>query len=107
MFDAVIALVGCDKTRPGAALALIRLNVPGFLLYGGSIAPGRFKGRDVTVVDVYEAIGANAAGRVRGGEPRGLENSARSRGGAGGGPFTTNHTSSAVGVIWLSPLRTA
>ena len=62
MFDAVVALVGCDKTIPGAAMALIRLNVPGFALYGGSIAPGHFKGRDVTVLDVYEAIGANAAG---------------------------------------------
>src|SRR5580700_3434084 len=55
MFDAVIALVGCDKTIPGAALALIRLNVPGLILYGGSIAPGRFRGKDVTVGDVYEA----------------------------------------------------
>src|SRR6266446_7051918 len=64
MFDAVVALVGCDKTIPGAAMALVRLNVPGFLLYGGSIAPGRFRGKDVSVGDVYEAIGANAAGRM-------------------------------------------
>ena len=62
MFDAMVALVGCDKTIPGGAMALIRLNVPSVLLYGGSIAPGRFQGRDVTVGDVYEAVGANAAG---------------------------------------------
>src|SRR5258707_2419573 len=64
MFDAIVAMVGCDKTIPAAAMALIRLNVPGILLYGGSIAPGHFKGRDVTVGDVYEAIGANTAGRL-------------------------------------------
>src|SRR5690242_21192916 len=62
MFDAVVALVGCDKTIPGAAMALIRLNVPSVILYGGSIAAGRFQGRDVTIGDVYEAVGANAVG---------------------------------------------
>ena len=62
MFDAMVALVGCDKTIPGGAMALIRLNVPSVLLYGGSIAAGRFQGRDVTVGDVFEAVGANAAG---------------------------------------------
>ena len=64
MFDAVIALVGCDKTAPGAAMALARLNVPGMLLYGGSIAPGRYKGRDITIQDVFEGVGAHAAGRI-------------------------------------------
>src|SRR5207247_9909981 len=63
MFDGVIALVGCDKTMPGAAMALIRLNVPGLILYGGSIAPGHVKGKDVTVGELYEAIGAHAARR--------------------------------------------
>src|SRR2546426_7739694 len=62
MFDGMVALVGCDKTIPGAAMALLRLNVPGIVLYGGSIAAGNFKGRDVTIQDVYEAIGAHAAG---------------------------------------------
>src|SRR6266700_4393495 len=76
MFDAMIALVGCDKTMPGASLALIRLNVPGLILYGGSIAPGRFRGKDVTVGDVYEAIGANAAGRMSDADLRELENAA-------------------------------
>src|SRR5206468_2408021 len=61
MFDAMICLVGCDKTIPGAAMALARLNVPGIVLYGGSIAPGQFKGKDVTILDVFEAVGANAA----------------------------------------------
>ena len=60
MFDALVVLVGCDKTIPGAAMALARLNIPGVLLYGGSIAPGRFEGRDVTIQDVFEAVGAHA-----------------------------------------------
>src|SRR2546425_12960054 len=64
MFDGIVALVGCDKTIPGAAMALVRLNVPGIVLYGGSIAPGRFRGKDVSVGDVYEAIGAHAAGKL-------------------------------------------
>ena len=61
MFDAVVALAACDKTIPGCAMGLIRLDVPGFVLYGGSIAPGRFEGRDVTIQDVFEAVGAHAA----------------------------------------------
>src|SRR5213593_3619838 len=64
MFDAVVSLVGCDKTMPGAAMALVRLGIPGFVVYGGSIAPGRFKDRNVTIQDVFEAVGANASGRM-------------------------------------------
>ena len=64
MFDGIVALVACDKTIPGAAMALLRLNVPGVVLYGGSIMPGHYKGRDLTVQDVFEAVGANAAGRM-------------------------------------------
>src|SRR2546428_14060547 len=86
MFDAVVALVGCDKTIPGAAMALIRLNVPGLLLYGGSIAPGHFKGRDVTIGDVYEAIGAHAAGLMSDDDLKKLENTALPAAGACGGP---------------------
>src|SRR5881394_4103139 len=59
MFDAMVVLVGCDKTIPGGAMALLRLDVPSLLLYGGSIAPGRFEGRDVTIQDVFEAVGAH------------------------------------------------
>src|SRR5204863_3069293 len=63
-FDAVVVLVGCDKTIPGGVMALARLNVPGVILYGGSIAPGQFQGHSVTVQDVFEAVGAHAAGRM-------------------------------------------
>src|SRR5881398_393087 len=107
MFDAVIALVGCDKTMPGAAMALIRLNVPGFALYGGSIAPGHFKGRDVTVLDVYEAIGANAAGKMSDADLRELENVACPGAGACGGQFTANTMAMALEFIGLSPMGTA
>src|SRR6202011_193896 len=64
MFDGIVALVACDKTIPGAAMALLRLNIPGLVLYGGSILPGRYQGRDLSVQDVFEAIGANAAGKI-------------------------------------------
>src|SRR3982750_2125691 len=64
MFDGIVALVACDKTIPGAAMALLRLNVPGVILYGGTMLPGNYKGRDITIQDVFEAVGANAAGRV-------------------------------------------
>src|SRR5713226_1026906 len=107
MFDAIIALVGCDKTIPGAALALIRLNVPGFALYGGSIAPGRFRGKDVTVGDVYEAIGAHAAGKISDTDLRELENVACPGAGACGGQFTANTMAMALEFIGLSPMGTA
>src|SRR5437899_10203818 len=74
MFDAIVALVGCDKTIPGAALGLIRLNVPALVLYGGSIAPGKYHGRDVTIQDVFEAVGAVAAGRITEAELLEIEN---------------------------------
>ncbi len=107
MFDAVIALVGCDKTMPGAAMALIRLNVPGLILYGGSIAPGHFKGKDVTVGDVYEAIGANAAGKMSDADLRELENVACPGAGACGGQFTANTMAMVLEFIGLSPMGTA
>src|SRR5438874_71141 len=107
MFDAVIALVGCDKTMPGAAMALIRLNVPGIILYGGSIAPGHFRGKDVTVGDVYEAIGANAAGKMSDADLRELENVACPGAGACGGQFTANTMAMVLEFIGLSPVGTA
>src|ERR1700721_1281982 len=64
MFDGIVALVACDKTIPGAAMALLRLNTPGLILYGGSILPGRHNGRDLTIQDVYEAEGANPRGKM-------------------------------------------
>src|SRR6059058_4789200 len=103
MFDAVIALVGCDKTMPGAAMALIRLNVPGLILYGGSIAPGHYRGKDVTLGDVYEAIGANAAGKMSDSDLRELENVACPGAGACGGQFTANTMAMALEFIGLSP----
>src|SRR5437764_9036466 len=107
LFDAMIALVGCDKTMPGASMALIRLNVPALVLYGGSIAPGRFHGQDVTVGDVYEAIGAHAAGRLSDADLRELENVACPGAGACGGQFTANTMAMALELLGLSPLGTA
>jgi len=104
MFDAIVALVGCDKTIPGAAMALLRLNVPGIVLYGGSIAAGHFQGKDVTIGDVYEAIGANAAGLMSDSDLKQLENSACPGAGACGGQFTANTMSTVMEFIGLSPM---
>ncbi len=103
-FDALACLVACDKTTPAAAMALARLDRPGLILYGGSIAPGRFQGRDVSVGDVYEAIGAEAAGRMTRDELREIENFACPGAGACGGQFTANTMSMAMEVIGLSPV---
>ncbi|MGZ3680436.1 MAG: dihydroxy-acid dehydratase domain-containing protein, partial [Ktedonobacterales bacterium] len=107
MFDAVVALVGCDKTIPAAAMALIRLNVPGFVLYGGSIAPGHFRGKDVTILDVFEAVGANAAGKMSDADLRALENVACPGAGACGGQYTANTMAMALELLGLSPMGTA
>src|SRR5438132_6675793 len=74
LFDAVVCVVGCDKTIPAAAMALARLNLPGLVLYGGTIAPGVYRGKDVTIQDVFEAVGANAAGKITDQELHELEN---------------------------------
>src|SRR5438094_9956100 len=107
MFDAMVCLVGCDKTIPGAAMALARLNVPGILLYGGSIAPGKFHGRDVTIVDLFEAVGANAAGKMSDADLKELENHACPGAGACGGQYTANTMAMAMEFIGLSPMGTA
>jgi dihydroxy-acid dehydratase len=104
MFDAMVALVGCDKTIPGGAMALIRLNVPAIVLYGGSIAPGRFQGRDVAIGDVYEAIGAHAAGKMTDAELKDLEDHACPGAGACGGQYTANTMSTVMEFIGLSPM---
>jgi dihydroxy-acid dehydratase len=104
MFDAMVALVGCDKTIPGGAMALIRLNVPSVLLYGGSIGAGRFQGRDVTIVDVYEGVGANAAGLMTDADLKQLEDVACPAAGACGGQYTANTMSTVMEFIGLSPL---
>ncbi len=106
-FDAVVCLVGCDKTIPGAAMGLMRLDVPGLLLYGGSIAPGRFRGRDVTVQDVFEAIGAHEAGRIDDAELRELEDVACPGAGACGGQYTANTMALVMEFLGLSPIGSA
>src|SRR2546425_410272 len=107
MFDGVIALVACDKTIPGAAMALLRLNVPGLVLYGGTILPGRHNGRDITIQDVFEAVGANAAGKISDAELLAIENSACPGAGACGGQYTANTMATVMEMIGLSPLGTA
>ncbi|MGI9071118.1 MAG: dihydroxy-acid dehydratase [Bryobacteraceae bacterium] len=104
MFDGIVALVACDKTIPGAAMALLRLNVPGVILYGGTILPGKYKGRDITVQDVFEAVGANAAGRLSDEELLEIENSACPGAGACGGQFTANTMSTVMEIIGMSPM---
>src|SRR5712672_861437 len=87
-FDGLVVLVGCDKTIPGGIMALARLNTPGIVLYGGSIAPGQFHGHNVTVHDVFEAVGAHAAGRMNSADFKLLEDHACPGAGACGGQFT-------------------
>jgi len=107
MFDGIIALVACDKTIPGAAMALLRLNVPGVVLYGGSILPGRHKGQDITIQTVFEAVGANAAGKMSDAELLEIENSACPGAGACGGQYTANTMATVMEMIGLSPMNTA
>jgi dihydroxy-acid dehydratase len=104
MFDAVIALSGCDKTIPGCVMALARLDVPSLMLYGGSIAPGRFKGHDVTIQDVFEAVGAHAAGDMTDSDLAELEASASPGAGACGGQFTANTMAMAFEILGISPV---
>ena len=89
-YDALVGLAGCDKSLPGTLMAMARLNLPSVFLYGGTILPGKFKGRDVTIVDVYEGVGAHAAGRMTDAELKELECSACPSAGSCGGQFTAN-----------------
>jgi dihydroxy-acid dehydratase len=106
-FDAIVALAACDKTLPGTVMALARLNLPGLMLYGGSIMPGRHNGKDVTIQEVFEAIGAHAAGRITEQELIELENVASPGSGACGGQFTANTMAMAIEVLGISPMGTA
>ena len=101
-FDAMVALVACDKTIPAAGMALLRLDIPGIILYGGSIAPGRYRDRDLTIGDVFEAIGAHAAGRIDDAELKAIENAACPGAGACGGQFTANTMATAFEFLGLS-----
>ncbi len=107
MFDALVILVGCDKTIPGAAMALARLDIPGLVLYGGSIAPGRWQGKDVTIQDVFEAVGAFDCGKLGAEEFAALENAACPGAGACGGQFTANTMATACEFLGLSPFGSA
>ena len=104
LFDAAVCIVGCDKTIPAAAMALARMNLPGLVLYGGTIAAGKFHGKDVTIQDVFEAVGANAAGKMTDAELRELENVACPGAGACGGQYTANTMSTVMELIGLSPM---
>lgn len=107
MFDGIIALGACDKTLPGLAMAVARLNVPSLLLYGGTIMPGEWRGKEVTVQSVFEAIGANAAGKMSDEDLADLENHACPGAGACGGQFTANTMAMAMEFIGLSPIGSA
>jgi dihydroxy-acid dehydratase len=104
-FDAVIALSGCDKTIPGTVMALARLDVPGLMLYGGSIPPGHFQGHDVTIQDVFEAVGAHASGRMTDAELAELESKASPGPGACGGQFTANTMAMAFEMLGIAPIH--
>jgi len=107
LFDAVIALSGCDKTIPGTVMALARLDVPAVMLYGGSINPGRFQGHDVTIQDVFEAVGRHAAGDMTDEELHELEGVASPGAGACGAQFTANTMAMAFEVMGISPMGSA
>ncbi|HEX6531770.1 MAG TPA: dihydroxy-acid dehydratase [Nitrospira sp.] len=104
LFDGVVALSGCDKTIPGTVMALARLNVPSLMLYGGSIMPGQFQGHDVTIQDVFEAVGKHASGKMTNEELKDLEDHACPGPGACGGQFTANTMAIAFEFLGISPM---
>jgi len=104
LFDALVVLVGCDKTIPGGVMALARLNIPGLVLYGGSIAPGQFEGHPVTIQDVYEAIGAHARGGISDSQLKSLETAACPGAGACGGQFTANTMALVCEFLGIAPM---
>ncbi len=107
MFDGIVAMVACDKTIPGAAMALLRLNVPGLILYGGSILPGKLGDRELSIQDVFEAVGANAAGKISDAELLAIEDHACPGAGACGGQFTANTMATVMETIGIAPMFTA
>ncbi len=106
-FDALVTISGCDKTIPGAVMALARLDIPGLMLYGGSIRPGHFRGQDVTIQQVFEAVGEFAAGRISEQDLHELEEAASPGAGACGGQFTANTMAMAFEVMGISPAGSA
>src|ERR1041384_8327715 len=103
LFDAVVALSGCDKTIPGCVMALARLDIPALMLYGGSIAPGKFRGETVTIQEVFEAVGKHAAGEMSDADLNELEDVASPGAGACGGQFTANTMACAFEALGISP----
>jgi dihydroxy-acid dehydratase len=106
-FDAIVAISGCDKTIPGTVMALARLDIPSLMLYGGSIRPGHYKGEEVTILNVFEAVGAHAVGRIGDEELRELEEAASPGAGACAGQFTANTMAMAFEVLGISPAGSA
>jgi dihydroxy-acid dehydratase len=104
LFDGIACIVGCDKTIPAAVMALCRLDIPGIVFYNGSIAPGRWRGRDVTIQDVFEAVGSYAAGDISAEDLRSLEDVACPGAGACGGQFTANTMATAIDFLGISPM---
>jgi dihydroxy-acid dehydratase len=104
LFDGLVALVGCDKTIPGAVMALARLDLPGLVFYGGSIDPGCYQGRSLTIQDVFEAVGAHARGTMNDQEFQAIENTACPGAGACGGQFTANTMATAIEFLGIAPL---
>jgi dihydroxy-acid dehydratase len=104
-FDGVIALSGCDKTIPGTVMALARLDLPSVMLYGGSISPGRRNGEEITIMQVFEAVGAHAAGKITDEELKEIEEAASPGFGACGGQFTANTMAMAFEMLGISPMR--
>ena len=105
LFDAVVGISGCDKTIPGMVMALARLNLPGLMLYGGSIMPGEYRGRPITVQDVFEAVGAYNAGKLSAEELYGIESHACPGAGACGGQYTANTMATAFEMVGISPMN--
>jgi len=104
LFDALVVLVGCDKTIPGGVMALARLNIPGLILYGGSIAPGQFEGHSVTIQDVFEAVGLHARGGMTDAQLKSLEGAACPGAGACGGQFTANTMALVCEFLGIAPM---
>jgi dihydroxy-acid dehydratase len=107
LFDGLVALAGCDKTLPGTVMALCRLDIPSLMIYGGSIAPGTFQGKNVSIQDVFEAVGAHARGRMSDKDLACLEESACPGAGACGGQFTANTMAMACEFLGISPMGSA
>jgi dihydroxy-acid dehydratase len=106
-FDAIVTISGCDKTIPGTVMALARLNIPSLMLYGGSIRPGHYNGKEITIQQVFEAVGAHAAGKITEAELHEIEEAASPGAGACGGQFTANTMAMAFEVLGISPAGSA